>query len=90
MSGRWDLDFSRGKERVTIREDGAYFVSSRPEPSFCLQVLAWNEATSTAEVAKDRPDGRRLQIEYLKITPDAMIGHAKHDMHKLIYTRLAT
>jgi hypothetical protein len=89
LTGHWDLDCSRGKERVTIREDGAYLISSRPETTFRLKVLAWNEATSTAEVAKDRPDGRRLQIEYLKITSDGMIGHAKHDMHKLTYTRVA-
>lgn len=88
MAGKWDLDYMRGKERVTINESGAYTILGRSEPTFCLKVLAWNEATSTAEVAKDRLDGGRLHIEYLKISSDAMTGHAKHDMHKLTYRRI--
>jgi hypothetical protein len=88
MAGKWELDYSRGKERVTIDDTGAYTILCRSEPTFCLKMLAWNEMTSTAEVAKDRPDESRLHIEYLKITSDAMIGHAKHDMHKLTYRRM--
>ncbi|HTU93707.1 MAG TPA: hypothetical protein VMF69_26745 [Gemmataceae bacterium] len=88
MAGKWDLEYTRGKERVIIDESGAYTILGRSEPTFYLKVLAWNEATNTAEVAKDRPDGSRLHIEYLKITTDAMIGHAKHDMHKLSYRRM--
>ncbi len=86
MSGRWNLDFSRGQEKAEIREDGSYILSGK-ELKFRLVVLAVNEDTSTVEVGKDTPDGRRYQIEYLTITPDKMIGHAKHDGHKLSYTR---
>lgn len=88
MAGKWELDFSRGKEKVSIDECGEYTIIGRSAPSFCLKVLAWNNETGTAEVAKDRPDGTRLQIEYLRITADAMQGHAKHDMHPLSYRRL--
>ncbi len=86
MEGDWNLDFSRGIERATIK-DGAYFVNHQKDAKFHLKVLAWNEQTSTAEVAKDKPDGRRLQIEHLTISGDAMTGFAKHDGHKLHYKR---
>jgi hypothetical protein len=88
MEGQWRLDFSRGTERVKVNKSGEYFVSERSEPAFHLKVLAWNEQTSTAEIAKDRADGRRVQIEHLTISPDAMIGYAKHDGHKLHYRRV--
>lgn len=88
MQGSWNLDFSRGRERVKINSDGTLFRNEDKEPAFQLKVLAWNENTSSAEVAKDRPDGRRLQIEYLTITPDAMTGYAKHDGHRLFYKKV--
>lgn len=87
MAGRWHLDFSRGKETAIIRGDGLYYIEGRSEPSFRLVVLAVNDAAGTVEVAKDKLDGRRLQIEFLKISPESMVGHAKHDMHKLNYTK---
>jgi len=89
MAGRWTLEFARGRGQVTINRNGDYFIRERDQPTFLLKVLAWNEETSTAEVAKDKADGRRRQIEQLKITRDAMVGCAKHDGHKLRYTRLA-
>jgi hypothetical protein len=88
MAGRWNLDYSRGKETASIREDGSYFIEGNKELKFRLVVLAVNEAKSAAEVAKDTPDGRRYQIEYLTITQDLMTGHAKHDGHKLVYRKL--
>lgn len=89
MEGQWDLDFSRGRERVTIRRDGMYFVDQQKEPKYRLKVLAWNEAKSAAEVAKDKLDGeKRFQIEFLTITGDTMSGYAKHDGHRLSYRRL--
>jgi hypothetical protein len=86
MAGQWDLDYGRGKERVTIRDDGTYVIDKSTEPKFKLKVLAWNEDKGTAEVAKDSyATGKRLQIEFLTSSEDAMVGHAKHDMHKLVY-----
>lgn len=89
MVGQWDLDYARGKERVTIRKDGAYLIAGNREPTFKLIVLAWNEEKGNAEVAKDYwVTGKRLQIEFLTISANTMVGHAKHDMHKLIYKRV--
>ncbi len=89
MAGEWDLNFTHGKERVSIREDGTYWTDKSAEPKFKLKVLAWNENKSTAEVAKDFfGTTRRLQIEFLVISADAMVGHAKHDLHKLSYKRV--
>jgi hypothetical protein len=88
MAGRWSLDYSRGKEVAVIHEDGAYFIEGRRDPTFRLVVLAVNEATSTVEVAKDLPDGRRRQIEYLTLAEGVMSGYAKHDGHSLTYRRL--
>jgi hypothetical protein len=90
MAGDWFLDFSRGTEKGRITKDGKYFVNDDKEARFDLKVLAWNEETSTAEVAKDKADGRRLQIEWLTITPESMAGYAKHDGHKLLYKRLVS
>jgi len=89
MAGEWDLDYTRGKERATIREDGTYLITGSTEPKFKLKVLAWNEEKGTAEVAKDfSGTGKRLQIEFLTISANTMVGHAKHDMHKLVYKRV--
>jgi hypothetical protein len=88
MAGRWNLDYSRGKEVAVIHEDGTYFIEGRREPTFRLVLLAVNEATSTVEVAKDFPDGRRRQIEYLTLADDTMNGYAKHDGHNLTYRRV--
>lgn len=88
MEGRWILDYSRGQQPVKITADGAVFRNDEMQPAFRLKVLAWNEATSSVEVAKDRPDGRRLQIEYLTIAPNTMRGYAKHDGHALTYLRI--
>ena len=90
MVGRWDLDFSRGKEKVVIRLDGSYFYGGKSEPAFRLVVLAINDKTGAVEVAKDLPDGRRRQIEYLTIEPNSMVGYAKHDGHKLLYKRASS
>jgi hypothetical protein len=89
MAGRWLLDYSRGTETVDISEDGTYHVVGMKEPKYKLKVLAWNGGTNAAEVAKDYTDGdRRLQIEFLTISDQTMIGHAKHDMHRLTYRRI--
>jgi hypothetical protein len=88
MAGRWQLDFSRGKETVRIEEDGSVFSDAKANPKFHLVVLAVNDATGAVEVAKDTADGRRVQIEHLTITPDSMTGHAKHDGHRLNYKRI--
>ncbi|HET6882401.1 MAG TPA: hypothetical protein VFI31_19705 [Pirellulales bacterium] len=87
MKGSWNLDFTSGKEHARISADGDYFRNGGKDPAFRLKVLAWNESKSSAEVAKDWPDGRRLQIESLTIARDTMTGYAKHDGHKLSYTR---
>lgn len=90
MAGRWHLDYSDGEETVEIREGGTYYVVVKNKPTFAfnLVVVAVNDATNAVEVAKDRPDGRRRQIEYLTLAENSMKGHAKHDGHKLVYTRI--
>ena len=89
MTGKWSLDDEiRGKEKVLILQDGSYFVEGKKEPSFHLIVLAVNPAITAAEVAKDTPTGRRVQIESLHLAPNAMKGHVKYDRRELAYTRL--
>jgi hypothetical protein len=87
MAGDWDLDSLSGREQVSIRGDGSYITLGRTEPEFRLKILAWNERTNTVEAAKETLAGRMFQIEYLKLTPDTMTGHAKHDGHSLHYRR---
>lgn len=88
MSGKWILDYSYGKEQVWIQPNGDYYIATRAEPVFHLKVLAWNKDRNATEVAKDMADGRRRQIEFLSISQDVMVGHAKHDGHRLLYKRV--
>lgn len=92
IKGDWDLDYTRGRERVHIDDYGNYFANPTPEklkelPSFRLSILALSPDFMRIEMRKDEPNGTPRQIELLTIAPEAMTGYAKHDQHKLKYIR---
>jgi hypothetical protein len=88
ISGQWQLDFGHGKESVRIDNEGRYFIGKESQPAFMLRLLAATRDYSFVEMAKDKvPDGRRFQIEVLRVSDREMIGEAKHDRHRLHYTK---
>lgn len=88
LKGRWAVEYSTGKEVARIDAGGSYFVEGRGEkPAFHLVVIATNPDLTKVEVAKDFPDGRRKQIEFLNLGKDAMSGYAKHDGRSITYKR---
>jgi hypothetical protein len=89
MKGRWHLDFSRGDETAVIDAEGHYVTEGRRARHLQLRVIAFTSLDNPVEIAKDRPDGSCLQIEYLTIGDNEMGGHAKHDGHRLLYKRIA-
>jgi hypothetical protein len=96
VAGEWHVDFSRGEEDVRIDQNGNVFllgtmhgksISPSVRPVFRLEVLACNPTLDQVEIAKVKLNGRTKQIEVLHVTKDEMTGYAKHDGHKLKYTR---
>ncbi len=96
IAGEWRLDYSHGEEVVNIDTNGNYFmltlkdgkvISTTARPHFRLEVLSCNDALTSVEIAKVLLNGRTRQIEVLEVAADKMTGYAKHDGHKLIYTR---
>ena len=96
VNGEWHLDYSHGEELVNIDTNGNYFVvalqdgktvSTTTCPTFRLEVLSCNANFTAVEIAKVLLNGRTRQIEVLNVTTDKMTGYAKHDGHRLVYTR---
>jgi hypothetical protein len=96
IAGDWHLDYSRGEEDVRIDENGNVFLlklmdgkpfTTTTRAVFHLEVLACNAAVDQVEIAKVKANGRTRQIEVLQVTQKEMTGYAKHDGHKLKYTR---
>lgn len=92
MVGEWHLDYSRGQEDVRIDNDLNYFVRDKSgkypaTPTFKLVIIATSVDFSKVEIGKDRLDGRRLHNETLAVSKSLMEGVAKHDQHRLVYTR---
>ena len=89
IAGKWRLDYGRGTEDACIDKDGNYYVGNAQTPTFVLDLLASNEDMTHVELAKNKalPDGRRYQIEVLRVSDNEMRGEAKHDRHQLHYVR---
>ena len=92
VTGQWNLDYSRGQEPVIIDSAGNYYInpadaSRRKPPSFRLAIIACNPELTVVEWRKDKINGTSLQIEVLNLTEDKIEGFAKHDEHRLVYTR---
>ena len=94
IKGEWSLDYSRGTEQVTIDRTGNYYAKPKdPEkdlPQFKLTIIACDNTLTRVEWRKDRLNGLALHIEVMTISADGnkMEGFAKHDQHRLVYTRL--
>ena len=89
MAGTWTLEAELPPtDRVRIDPAGRYFVGNSPLVKYTLTILAWNPAERATTVAKDTPEGERLQIEYLTLSADELVGHVKHDGRPLHYRRL--
>jgi hypothetical protein len=88
MRGNWALDYTTGNEVVRIDDEGRYYIGASETPKFTLTVIACNEMTTRAEVAKDQLDGKRHSIEMLTFAPNRIFGVAKEDQRKVIYTKL--
>ena len=93
VAGEWRLDYSRGTEQIIIDKSGNYYIkpnepSKGKPPNFRLAIIACNPELTTVEWRKERLNGQSLQIEVLNITDKRIEGAAKHDQHKLVYTRI--
>jgi hypothetical protein len=92
VAGKWNLDYSRGKEKVLIDSSGNYYAlpnePSKGPPNFRLAIIACNPELTEVEWAKDRLNGQRRQIEVLTITKNKLEGSAKHDQHRLVYSKI--
>jgi hypothetical protein len=94
IKGRWKLDFSRGIETVIIDENGNYTIEGEKHPKWVLRLIAHTPDFSKVEVGKYFPEGKRLHVETLEVSPPPpkrhfhMKGVAQHDQTGLTYTRL--
>ena len=96
IAGEWHMHYSRGQEDLRIDENGNIFVltmkrgapvATTARPKFRLELLACSSTLDQVEIAKVEPNGKTYQIEVLQVKPSEMSGYAKHDGHKLAYTR---
>ena len=96
IEGNWHLDYGHGREAIHIDSLGNLFVLSLKDgkpaattarPKFRLELLRCNSELSDVEIAKVESNGRTFQIEILLVESDRMTGTAKHDGHRLRYTR---
>jgi hypothetical protein len=102
IKGRWQLEFFRrsgdvrGQEEVEIDSTGNLFrvpsdkgraLSRDVRPSFRLELLESDDDLTRVEIAKVDPTGRIRQIEVLNVSSAQMEGFAKHDGHRVLYSR---
>ncbi len=94
IAGRWDVDYSLGKERAKISPNGDYYVEAEPKyqgmPKFKLVLIACDAQLLKVEIAKDFLDGRRHSIEVLKVDQDSMEGFDAGSKRKLKYVRIGS
>lgn len=90
IGGTWELNYSRGIERVHIDKNGNYFIiggDTSEKLKFHLGVSSCDDLLENVEIAKIELNGKTRQIEALKILLGQMTGYAKHDQHGLRYIR---
>lgn len=102
LAGKWELKFEKrlgsfGTEVLEIDENGNYFtithqlggkdIARTIRPTYRLVLVSCDPGLEHVEVSKEELNGKVRQIEVLAVFPNSMEGYAKHDEHKLVYTR---